>query len=213
MRRERATAAALPVLAAAVILAGCASAFGLARPHQAPPPPPADPAVTAATELANRLEGVQRLAEGPPAMQAAILAGAKARFTESPTSVADELEYALMLAAPGHPGFDPAHAEELLRGLLASPAGLAPSQRALAWLMLGSVKRQLDLTAENQRLASEAEHNDRARIAEAGERDAEIAANARLKKELEKTRAKLAAIANIERSLNRGKQATQGQTP
>ncbi len=200
-------------LAAAALLAGCAQILGLETPRKASAPPPVDPAVTAAVRLASRLEVVERLIESVPAEQAQILAAIKRDYDRSPAAPGNELEYALVLAAPGHAGFDPAHAQQLLRAVLASPASLMPPERALAALTLQGVEQQLALAAENQRLELAAVRNDRELMAAASKRlQAEAEENARLRKELEATRAKLDAIANIERSLNGHKPSTEGPT-
>jgi YfhG lipoprotein len=212
MRLEGAIAAAV-ALAAAAMLSGCAGMAGLRAAPKADTPPPVDPAVTAAVLLATRLEDVQRLLGAAPAEQARILATAKQTYDSAPTAPSGELQYALVLAAPGQPGFDPAHAEQLLRNVLSSPLSLSPSERALAALLLEDVEQQLALAAENQRLQLAAASNDRERMAAASKRlQAETEENAHLRKELEETRAKLNAIANIERSLNRRKPSTQGPT-
>ncbi|MGB6450015.1 MAG: hypothetical protein WBE92_04625, partial [Steroidobacteraceae bacterium] len=167
----------------------------------------------AALRLATRLEDVQRLLEAAPAEQARILASAKQDYDRAPTAPSGELQYALVLAAPGQPGFDAARAQQLLRNLMTSPLSLMPSERALAALLLEDVEQQLALAAENQRLQLAAASNDRELMAAASKRlQAETEENARLRKELDQTQEKLNAIANIERSLNRRKPSTQGPT-
>ncbi len=211
-RLEEAVAAALALVATAM-LGGCVGMGGLAAPGKAATPPPADPAVTAALRLATRLEDVQRLLEAAPAEQARILASAKQDYDRAPTAPSGELQYALVLAAPGQPGFDAARAQQLLRNLMTSPLSLMPSERALAALLLEDVEQQLALAAENQRLQLAAASNDRELMAAASKRlQAETEENARLRKELDQTQEKLNAIANIERSLNRRKPSTQGPT-
>lgn len=205
--------AAAVALAAAAMLGGCAGMAGHPTPRKAAAPPPVDPAVTAAVRLTTRLEDVQRLLEAAPPEQAHILATAKQAYDSAPTAPTGELQYALMLAAPGQPGFDPAHAQQLLLNVMASPLALMPSERALAALLLEDVKQQLALIAENQRLQLAVASNDRELTAAASKRlQAETEENAHLRKELEETRAKLNAIANIERSLTRRKPSTQGPT-
>ncbi len=213
MRLERAASAAA-VLAAAAALCGCAGGFGFGRARKPPAPPPVDPAVTSAVRVANHLEVVQHLMEGAPADQAQILATAKQAYDTSPTHPSEELEYALVLSTPGHAGFDAAHAEQLLHDALAAPVSLTPSERALALLVVRDLEQQLALVAENRRLRMQSARNDHELMAAASKRlQTETEENARLRKELEQTRAKLNAIANIERSLNRRKPATQGPTP
>jgi hypothetical protein len=86
---------------------------------------------------------------------------------------------------------------------------LLPAERSLASLKLSQIDDYLTLEAENRRLQSEAVKADRERTANANHRlQAELDENARLRRELDEARAKLAAIANIERSLNERKPGT-----
>ncbi|HTV52269.1 MAG TPA: hypothetical protein VME21_13865 [Steroidobacteraceae bacterium] len=205
------------VLLGAAALAGCSSGMGLTRN----PSPPADttPVVdrssTSAALLASYLDVLQRLLQAPPAEQAEILAAAQRDVAIAPTP-SHQLRYALVLATPGHAGFDLTRAQQLLREVLATPETLLPSERALAQLTLQTVDRQLTLAAENQRLRADAEHSEHERLAAANRRaqseQSEQEENARLRKELEEARAKLDAIANIERSLSKRKTGTEGST-
>jgi hypothetical protein len=208
MRREGMVAAAA-ALAAAALVSGCAGSFGLQAPRKANTPPRVDPAVTSAVLLANHLETVQRLVQSTPLEQAQILATVKRNYDLSPATPSHELEYALVLSVPGHSGFDPGHAEQLLQDVLAARVSLTPSERALAVLVLSDVQRQLDLAAENERLQEQSAHTDHVLMAAANHRlQLETEENARLRKELDQTRVKLNEIANIERSLNRRKPST-----
>ena len=94
---------------------------------------------------------------------------------------------------------------------------LLPSERAMALLTLQTVDRELTLTAENQRLQADAERSERERVTAANRRQqseqSEQEENAHLRKELEELHAKLDAIANIERSLSKRKNGTEGSTP
>jgi hypothetical protein len=211
MRRER-WSVAVAVLLGAATLTGCAGGAGDASQRKPDTPPTVDRAATSAALLANYLELLQRLVQSPPAEQAEILAVAQHDFGQAPTP-SHQLRYALVLATPGHPGFDATHAQQLLRELLATPETLLPSERALALLTLQTVDRQLTLVAENQRLQSDTERNDRERMAIMNRRlQSEQEDNARLRKELEDAHAKLDAIANIERSLNKRKPRAEGST-
>jgi hypothetical protein len=68
------------------------------------------------------------------------------------------------------------------------------------------------LEGENRRLQSDAVRADRERLANVNHRlQLETDENARLRKELEEARAKLDAIANIERSLNERKPGNTGR--
>ena len=200
-------------LLAAMLLCGCADMLGLAGETPAPPAPP-DPAVLAAQALTSHLALVQRLIESAPDAQAQIVATVKHQYDLAPTTPDDELDYALVLAAPGHAGSDPAHARQILSDLLGTQASLMPPERALAVMVLHDVDERLDLATMNQRLKTQYQMSDRLREAQASRRlDTEIARNRRLRRDLAQARAKLKAIANIERSLLPHPPAKQGKTP
>ena len=94
---------------------------------------------------------------------------------------------------------------------MANPEMLLPGERALALLELSQIDDHLTLEAENRRLQAEVVRTDHALVGAARQRlQTEMDENARLRKELEEARAKLAAIANIERSLNERKPGTSG---
>jgi len=79
-------------------------------------------------------------------------------------------------------------------------------ERALAFLELQKVDSQLTLAAENRRLQSTASRDERDKLTQLNKRlQTETEENARLRKELDEARAKLDAIANIERSLSERK--------
>jgi hypothetical protein len=198
-------------------LVGCAwlsACAGFTATRDAPPPdrpPTIDRAVTQAALLASYLETLQRLVQGASAEQAEILSGARRDFESAPTP-SHELRYAMVLATPGHPGTDCAKAQKLLRELIATQETLLPAERAMAFLTLQTVDQTLSLTADNQRLQVSADHTDRDRLAALNRRlQIESDENARLHKELDDAHAKLDAIANIERALNKPK--VPGGTP
>jgi hypothetical protein len=194
-----------PMVLASVLLAACAN---LGANHGAPPadrPPAIDRAATQAALLASYLEVLQRVVQGPPAEQAEILSGARHDYEIAPTP-SHELRYAMVLATPGHPGTDCAKAQLLLRELIATPETLLPTERAMAFLTLKNVDLTLSQAAENQRLQVPVDHSDRDRLAALNRRlQSEMDDNARLHKELDEAHAKLDAIANIERALNKPK--------
>jgi len=203
----------IALLVGVATLAGCGVTLGGGGTRPTEPTPVVDRVGASATLTASYLEGLQRLVQGAPAEQAEMLAGAKRDYEITPTS-SHQLRYALVLAAPGHAGQDLPHAQKLLRELLATPETLLPVEKALAFLELQRVDRELTLSAENQRLQSSAERNDRERLAAFNRRlQTELDENAKLKRELEEAHAKLEAIANIERSANKRKPAAEGSTP
>jgi hypothetical protein len=191
---------------ASALLDACAN-LGASRgaPPSEYPQPTIDKAVTQAALLASYLEVLQRLVQGAPAEQAEILSGARHDFETAPTP-SHELRYAMVLATPDHPGTDCVKAQQLLREVIASQESLVPAERAMAFLTLQIVDQTLAQTAENQRLQAAADHTDRDRVAALNRRlQSELDDNARLHKELDEAHAKLDAIANIERALNKPK--------
>ena len=199
------TCAALVALA----LSGCADFLGSQRPPA--PPPPVAPSSTASTLLGEYLVLLQKLVQGPPATQAEIVASAQHDYDIAPTP-SHQLKLALILGTPGHPAADLRRAQGLLRELMANPEMLLPGERALAFLQLSQIDDHLTLEAENLRLQADAVRADREHIATAKNRlQVEMDENARLRKELDEARAKLDAIANIERSLNERKPGSSGR--
>ncbi len=195
----------------AALLGGCAS---VGPDRTAPPqdrPPTIDRAVTEAALLASYLEVLQRVVQGQPAEQAEILSTARHDFETAPTA-SHELRFAMVLATPGHPGTDCPKAQKLLQELIATQETLLPAERAMAFLTLQNVDQTLSQTAQIQRLQTTTDHSDRDRYAAAKTRlQSEMDENARLHKELDDAHAKLDAIANIERALNKPK--VPGGTP
>jgi hypothetical protein len=193
-------------------LAGCNGNL-LSRDHAAPIPQLTQPAATSAAVLSDYLLLLQRLVQGSASEQAEIVARAQNDYDAAPTP-SRELKLALILATPGHPATDQPRAQRLLRELMAHPETLLPAERALAFLELSQIDDHLTLVAENRRLQTDAAHEDQARMASANRRlQAELDENARLRKELDEARAKLDAIANIERSLNERKPGTTTPHP
>ncbi len=189
-----------------LLVAGCSALGGGARgdaARQAQPPPDRD--TTVAVLLANTIQTLQRLSQGTPAEQAEILASARGGYERTPLSGA-QLRYALVLATPGHAARDPERARTLLRELAAQPEALQPVERALTLVELGQLERELGLKAENERLQGELQRSARDRNTLTARRlQAEIEDNARLRRQLEEARAKLDAIANIERNISERK--------
>ncbi len=124
-----------------------------------------------------------------------------------------------MLAAPNHPAHDAHQAQRAAarsavatRIAVGRPSARWPSSNCSAW------NRELRATAEVDRLTAELQRErDRQRntvpsAAVAKRLQTEMDENARLRKALEEARAKLDAIANIERSISDRPPATEGRT-
>jgi hypothetical protein len=194
----------------ALLLSGCTASF-ISGQHPPAPPPVVSPSATSSTVLNEYLLLLQRLVQGPPAEQAEIVASAQRDYDTAPTP-SHTLKLALVLGTPGHPATSLTRAQGLLRELMANPETLLPGERALAFLTLSQIDDHLTLESENLRLQAEAVRADRERMANANHRlQTEMDENARLRKELDEARAKLDAIANIERSLNERKPGSSGR--
>jgi hypothetical protein len=202
--------AASVTLITTLLMTACADLF----PHEHPthePPPVVNGAATASTVLADDLQLLQTLVQGTPSDQAEIAATAQRDYETAPTP-SRQLRFALILATSGHPGTDLPRAQRLLRELMANPEMLLSGERALAFLELQQIDDHLTLEGENRRLQSDAVRADKERLANVNHRlQLETDENARLHKELEEARAKLDAIANIERSLNERKPSNEGR--
>jgi hypothetical protein len=175
------------------------------------PPPVVNPSATSSTVLNEDLLLLQKLVQGQPSEQAEIVARAQRDYDTAPTP-SHTLKLALILGTPGHPATSLTRAQALLRELMANPEMLLPGERALAFLTLSQIDDHLTLEAENFRLQADAVRADREHVASAKNRlQTELDENARLRKELDEARAKLDAIANIERSLNERKPGSSGR--
>jgi hypothetical protein len=192
----------------ALVASGCSVGLGQRAPS---PAPVVNSAAASSTALSEYLQLLQRLVQGLPAEQAEIVASVQREYDTAPTP-SRALKLALILGTPGHPASNLTKAQALLRELMANPEMLLPGERALTFLELSQIDDHLTLDAENRRLQSEAVRADQQRVASANHRlQAEMDENVRLRRELEEARAKLDAIANIERSLNERKPGTGGR--
>jgi hypothetical protein len=202
----------------AVLLAGCGSMPELPG-ERAPPiaPAPSNDVIQAA-QLASYVQDLLTVVQGSPTEQAEVMARARAGHDQARLGPA-VLRYALLLAAPGHPARDPAQAQRLLNEALARPELLSVVERALAAVELQRVDAELRLGTENERLVAEAQRErERQRnapsVAALNKRlQTEIEESARLKKALDEAKAKLDAIADIERRNSDRQSATEGRNP
>lgn len=205
----------LVALVALATVSACAD-FGTRRPGpDMGAASEADRTTAQAQAIATHLEKLARLAQAPPAEQAEIFSAAKLEYEVTPTA-SHQLRYALALATDGHGSYDAPLAQRLLRELVARPETLLPAERALAFLALQNLDRRIALSEDNRRLRAEGARDGRERVAAANRRlQAEVEENAKLRKALDEARAKLDAIANIERSISERKPQEQpeGRTP
>lgn len=231
------TPAARPAVAAALLAAatlavltvsGCQTTGTLMHPfaHPAQPVPAKEPQSGVSTDLT--LLGTAL--DATPADRAHLRASAEAAY-QAHSGARETLRLALLLAtsniSPANPraaaGSDDTVADEddaptsdltraqkLLTNLLSdSKPALDPDEQTLARLELVLITRQLTLQTENRTLRSTgaqqlADFNHRLRSA--------AQETVSLRRQLGEARAKLAAITNIEKSLNEGKLGN-GATP
>lgn len=200
-----------------VLLAGCTAISDRGGSRPAPVAAPSTETIQAA-QLAAHIGALQLVVQGSPTEQAEVMAQARAGYDQARQGPA-ALRYGLLLAAPQHPARDPPLAQRLLREALSRPELLGIMERALATVELQRLDSELKLAGENERLVAEAQRErDRQRNAPSAAAlsrrlQAETEENARLRKALDEARAKLDAIATIERSISDRPPATEGRTP
>ncbi len=171
-----------------------------------------NPAATAAAVAGDYLTLLQHLLQGPPAEQAEIVSAAQHEYDTAPTP-----SHQLKLATHSrHPRVTRPRICPRRRGCCASC--WRTRRCCCRWsgrsrrVELSQIDDHLTLETENRTLQAEAARADRERMASANHRlQTELEENARLRRELEEARAKLDAIANIERSVNERKPDSTGR--
>ena len=197
------------VLVAALLASGCSTGFFT----QKPPPPPApviNHKAASSQALADDFAVLSRLVAASPDQQLQIVGAAEQDFRTTPTP-SKKLRLALILGTPEQAGSDLPRAQQMLQELAADPdSSLLPGEKSLIALQLKQIGDYLTLEAENRTLQADAARADQ--LASLKHRlDGAAGENAKLKKQLEEARAKLAAIANIEKSLNERKPGNEGR--
>lgn len=187
------------------VLGGCASLpQGAARNADATPPFE----VIQAARLNSLLADMRTVVTGTPTEQAEVLAAARQGYEEFRGSPA-ALRYGLLLGAPVHPARNPAQAQQLLRESLARREQLSQYEQALAEVELERVTTELLGASENQRLLEELrQERERQRSGSSAanlQRQLQAANDmiAQLRRQLDEARAKLEAIAELERQAGR----------
>lgn len=163
--------------------------------------PTDDAVVLGAPDAEQYLIELQQFSNGNPRTQQETFEDAQAEATLTPGPQTN-LRYAMILATPGHAGFNPEIAQNLLRDVLTQSSILTPAEISLATIHLKSVERQIALSSEarraiasSSRAATSEEAANRQRVA------AMEAENQRLRNELADAEEKLDAITSIERSI------------
>jgi hypothetical protein len=161
-------------------------------------------AIIGAPSADSYLSDLYDLNAGDERKQANITSDAEsaARLTPGPSTT---LKLALVLATPGHAGYDPARAATLLHEVLDQQPLLTSAETSLATIYLNSVERVSEVASEASRLRSASE---RAAASEARAANSRIsnleAENRQLRNALAEAEQKLEAITSIERSIRDG---------
>jgi antitoxin component of MazEF toxin-antitoxin module len=187
-------------LTAALLVSGCASGF-FTEPPPPPPKPVIDHKATSSAALADDFTVLQKLITAPPQQQMQIVGSAEEDFQTAPTP-SRKLRLALILGTPGQAGSDLPRAQQMLQELSADPQpSLLAGERSLVTLELKQIGDYLTLERENRTLQADAARA--GQLATLKHRlDGATEENEKLKRQLGEAQAKLAAIANIEKSLN-----------
>ncbi len=196
------------VAATALLVGGCTTDFFTQRPP-APPKPVIDHKAASSEALADDFAVLDKLIVAAPEQQMQIVGSAEHQFQATPTP-SNKLRLALILGTPDQAGSDLPRAQQMLQELSSDPSSLLPGERTLVALQLKQIGDYLTLEAENRTLQADATRADQ--LAALKHRlDGAAGENAKLKKQLEEAQAKLAAIANIEKSLNERKPGNEGR--
>ena len=203
LMRPRPLLPAAVALGAVLLAGGCADLF---PPKAAPPTPQPliDRKAASSQALADDFAVLDKLILAAPEQQMEITGTAEEDFQKTPTP-SRKLRLALILATPQQAGSDLPRAQKMLEELASdSNSSLLPGERSLVALQLKQIGDYLTLEQENRTLKADASRAEQ--IATLKRRlDGAAGENAKLKKQLQEARAKLAAIANIEKSLNERK--------
>ncbi len=183
------------------LLGACAKTKSLVSSMGRPSTPTDDAIILGAPDAEHYLSELYELSAGDSKTQAEIYADAQSgsKLTPGPQT---ELRYALVLATPGHPGFDPAMAQSMLRDVLIQQSILTPAEISLATIHLHSVEQLNALSSDTRRaMASSslaATTEEAAILQRLATAESE---NQRLRGELSDAEEKLDAITSIERSI------------
>lgn len=204
MRKERLTTYARnmsTMVFAIMLLGGCAQSKNFMSGMSKSKPASGDVGILGAPEAEQYLAELHSLATDDPATKAEIFADAQSgsKLTPGPQT---NLRFALVLATPGHPEFDPEQAQSLLRELLAQTELMTPAEVSLATIHLKSVEELIVVNAVARRLRASSSRAEQTREAATNQRLAAVEAeNRRLRRDLEEAEDKLEAITTIEQSI------------
>jgi hypothetical protein len=196
-------------LSAALLVSSCSTDFFTQKPA-APTKPVIDYKAASSEALADDFAVLDKLIAAPPEQQMQIVGAAEQDYQATPTP-SKKLRLALILGTSDQAASDLPRAQQMLQELSSDPqSSLLPGERTLVTLQLKQIGDYLTLEAENRTLQADAARAEQL-VSLKHRLDGAAGENAKLKKQLEEARAKLAAIANIEKSLNERKPGNEGR--
>ena len=133
------------------LLGGCAKTKSLVSSMGRSSTPSDDAIILGAPDAEHYLGELYELSAGDPKIQAEIFADSRSGATLTPGPQTN-LRYALVLATPGHPGFNPEVAQSMLRDVLLQQSILTSAEISLATIHLKSVE-QLNVSSSDARRA------------------------------------------------------------
>jgi len=183
------------------LLGGCAKTKSLMSSMGRSSTPSDDEIILGAPDAEHYLDEIYALSTGDAKTQAEIFADAEsgAKLTPGPQT---NLRYGLVLATPGHLGYNPEIAQSFLRDVLLQQSILTPDEISIATIHLNSVEQLNALSSDSRRaIASSslaATTEEAAILQRLATAESE---NQRLRSELADAEEKLEALSSIERSI------------
>ena len=163
--------------------------------------PSDDAVILGAPDAEHYLNELYELSAGDAKVQAEIFADAEsgAKLTPGPQT---NLRYGLVLATPGHIGYNPEIAQSFLREVLLQESILTPAEISIATIHLNSVQQLNALSSDSRRAIASSSLAATTEGAAIQQRLATAESeNRRLRSELADAEEKLEAISSIERSI------------
>ena len=183
------------------MLGGCAKTKSLMSSMGRSSTPTDEAIILGAPDAEHYLNELYELSVGDARTQAEIFADAEsgAKLTPGPQT---NLRYGLILATPGHPGFNSESAQLTLRDVLLQQSILTSAEISLATIHLNSVKELNALSSDARRAIASSSLAATTEGAATLQRLATAESeNQRLRSELADAEEKLQAISSIERSI------------
>jgi hypothetical protein len=183
------------------LLGGCAKTKSLVASMGRSSTPSDDAVILGAPDAEHYLNELYELSAGDARVQAEIFADAEsgAKLAPGPQT---NLRYGLVLATPGHIGYNPEIAQSFLREVLLQQSILTPAEISIATIHLNSVEQLNALSSDSRRAIASSSLAASTEGAAIQQRLATAESeNQRLRSELADAEEKLAALSSIERSI------------